>query len=53
MVAMAKMGGGKHDNETTEGQPKEQLKERLGQLAQEQRTLEAQLAAEPLEPAPL
>ena len=46
MVAMRGMGGSKSEAPASPSQP--QLKERLAQLAAEQRQLEAQLADEPV-----
>ncbi|MEO6397356.1 MAG: DUF2933 domain-containing protein [Tepidiformaceae bacterium] len=47
MVAMRGMGGSKGDVSASPSQP--ELKERLAQLAAEQRQLEAQLTTEPVE----
>ena len=47
MVAMRGMGGSKGEVSASPSQP--ELKERLAQLAAEQRQLEAQLSAEPVD----
>ena len=49
MVAMRGMGGSKHDREVSPTASRDEAKERLVQLAAEQRRLEAQLNIQPVE----
>ena len=51
MLAMRGMHGGKDNEGTVRGQSQPELQKRLAQLAEEQRQVEAQLAAEPAERA--
>lgn len=48
MVAMMLAMRGMHGDEPAKGQSPEQLQQRLAQLAEEQQSVEAKLAAEPL-----
>ncbi len=51
MFAMRGMHGGKDNGEKVTGQSQQELQERLAQLSEERRQVEAQLAAEPAERA--